>query len=1768
MLIKSSSILTPPDGASLNNFTASEPITSSLHLNSSSTSNHQVYQVAVPPNQLSSRVTSRQHRATKWQHSRESRTTNSSRRRKSTSINNREGKSSRRSNNNNNNKNNNNQQQHNKQQQQQSSRRRAKQQRASRWKESQAARSFKEQYRVFDRGSERFKKKLQPSSEELLNYVNGQVQQAQSNPNDKLKSTAYEIAQQERRAEQAVQRDVNSFLQGNWYGRVPKEKPPHVIRWIFENFNSLCVFTHGRKINTINQLIATYQADGLAGCEIQADWRYASEDQLWKNLFGKGKEVRSQVGHNTTEKLRRDQKGGTAMSTFGRLSASVIETGCDHHNLGRWTWILVGEGSTRTRFVVAYQPCDPGKDTAGETVWDQHARYFEALGDGRSPRTIFFEQLVSQLLIWKSQKEAIVLMGDFNEHVYSGRLAKRLACTDLNMFELCRQVTGLPIPPTHERGSRPVCAVFATQGIDGVNVCALPRKGGVGDHLAFIIDISSTSVLGTSFPKVAKVAGRKLTCDSDRKIYGYNSRLKKLASNHRLYEKILELYKNCDDLSDDDFLMLMDKWDDELTEFMHSAEENCHKYKMCHIEWSPEVGIWLSRRWLLFRVHRFLDGLIKDPRNLFRDCAKAEITDPRCITRLEVDLEIHICNKKLKEYAPQAAEMRRKHLKECLQKARDSEDDDKAAAILRILHREAIRARWKRVNYSSRKPKGRAVMSVKVKQDDGETEEISTEDGIFLTVSKTMSERFRLAFSAPAYRGKLFDDIGFLGDTEAAAAILNGTYVFPPGTDPATKLLLEEAAITFGKMSSEEVATYVSVEDFQYFWKRVNERISSSYSGLHFGHYKAASFDVKLSALHAAKLSACARKGVPLTRWGKGLTVLLEKICGNNYVHKLRAICLFEADFNWWNKLVFARRMMELAGDKGLVPAETFAKKDSHCNDAVMTKILFTDDSRIMHHPAAVGCCDLGDCYDRTAHGPMSIGLQSWGIPISAVKVLLTALQTMQFCLRTGFGESSKLYGGSKDDPLAGSGQGNGAAPPCFTNLSTLIVNAYRRLGHGAVLTSSYMSRIFILAAVLYVDDTDLLHRAVSPTTTDTALIKQVQEATFDWGLLSQATGGAMKQPKCFVYFLTYQFSRGRARMKRRRQLPQPQCMVEIEEKGKKRQVPSHISIPQPDGSTAPIPTRDVTEATEMLGVFFKPLGDSLDHIKEMCAKGYEWADRLDLRPLPPRDAWLSFFLQLLPGISWGLLSVVMSPAKLERELQDLYFRILPLLGVNRHIELDWRMLGERFGGLGLPNFVVLAFACKVYFLQSNWGFENAVSSMLLHCYESFLVEIGLYGNIFSEDFSTWEMLATDGTWLKNFWEYSSLLGIEIQLHEDFHITGVRDGDRALMSVFSSAGFRGDDLVRLNIVRHFYGFIHLSCVVLCDGVTLDPSALSRARCISKKHTFPLEYPRRKDFQLWEDALLSVTTTGRRLIYSVGRFLREPHRAMPWFASEDGGLVYQEFSRSEQRYHRIYSRDDTIRFTRTGTTYRWIATGMGPAPHLLHASVQEDSEYVVKLHSTAHCYTPSSVPRGFWPTLRSFENQTLWEYFVCDGDGGWIHEGLVNGTLAIVHDGSYMSEISTEICSAAIMVYCTATGLSAKGAIVERTQDADNYRGEILGAMLLQLVLRAASQDRSAQYQPVVIHCDNKGVVNHGNSPGRALGEKQSQADVLRCLKNYVAYNPFESVYKWVPSHQDKHKQWKDCSLMEQINIIVDRLAKKALIAAFMSGKYISSAFSV
>ena len=104
------------------------------------------------------------------------------------------------------------------------------------------------------------------------------------------------------------------------------------------------------------------------------------------------------------------------------------------------------------------------------------------------------------------------------------------------------------------------------------------------------------------------------------------------------------------------------------------------------------------------------------------------------------------------------------------------------------------------------------------------------------------------------------------------------------------------------------------------------------------------------------------------------------------------------------------------------------------------------------------------------------------------------------------------------------------------------------------------------------------------------------------------------------------------------------------------------------------------------------------------------------------------------------------------------------------------------------------------------------------------------------------------------------------------------------------------------------------------------------------------------------------------------------------------------------------------------------------------------------------------PTTLLAVLRSYPNQSLWRDINLDGDGKWIIDGLARGSLAIVHDGSFMEHLDEMLCSAGRIIFCKVARRIATFSAAERmdNQTASNYRGELLGGLLAALILKAAS----------------------------------------------------------------------------------------------------------
>jgi hypothetical protein len=153
--------------------------------------------------------------------------------------------------------------------------------------------------------------------------------------------------------------------------------------------------------------------------------------------------------------------------------------------------------------------------------------------------------------------------------------------------------------------------------------------------------------------------------------------------------------------------------------------------------------------------------------------------------------------------------------------------------------------------------------------------------------------------------------------------------------------------------------------------------------------------------------------------------------------------------------------------------------------------------------------------------------------------------------------------------------------------------------------------------------------------------------------------------------------------------------------------------------------------------------------------------------------------------MTWRLATVVLSARELFAATRPMYFKCLPLLGVQSHIELPWRTLPEAYQGIGLPNFGLHALAAKLQFIQCNWGFTDAASKDSSMGYESFLMNVGMYGNTLDLDYKSFSGLAVDGIWFKNIWELLHEFNISATFSNDYQISPARIGDSSLMGEFS-----------------------------------------------------------------------------------------------------------------------------------------------------------------------------------------------------------------------------------------------------------------------------------------------------------------------------------------------------------------------------------------------
>ncbi len=110
----------------------------------------------------------------------------------------------------------------------------------------------------------------------------------------------------------------------------------------------------------------------------------------------------------------------------------------------------------------------------------------------------------------------------------------------------------------------------------------------------------------------------------------------------------------------------------------------------------------------------------------------------------------------------------------------------------------------------------------------------TVEDAIFREVH---DKRYTQAKEAPICSGKLFDNFGYVANTPASKAVLDGTYQPPPNSDQATAELFDKIAAIRWIVPKDSASPVILPKQWKQYRAIVNKETLLSELGLHFDHY-------------------------------------------------------------------------------------------------------------------------------------------------------------------------------------------------------------------------------------------------------------------------------------------------------------------------------------------------------------------------------------------------------------------------------------------------------------------------------------------------------------------------------------------------------------------------------------------------------------------------------------------------------------------------------------------------------------------------------------------------------------------------------------------------------------------------------------------------------------------------------------------------------------------------------------------------------------------
>ena len=146
-------------------------------------------------------------------------------------------------------------------------------------------------------------------------------------------------------------------------------------------------------------------------------------------------------------------------------------------------------------------------------------------------------------------------------------------------------------------------------------------------------------------------------------------------------------------------------------------------------------------------------------------------------------------------------------------------------------------------------------------------------------------------------------------------------------------------------------------------------------------------------------------------------------------------------------------------------------------------------------------------------------------------------------------------------------------------------------------------------------------------------------------------------------------------------------------------------------------------------------------------------------------------------------------------------------------------------------------------------------------------------------------------------------------------------------------------------------------------------------------------------------------------------------------------------------------------------------------------------------------------------------------------------------------GSYNRKRVTNLSGVGWIIFCTRTEFRITGSFWERSISAKLYRAELLGLCALHFLAWAVAEFYMLDGWSAMLCCDNKQALEKSLNDRSQIRPSAKCTDIRRSLRTTKPLLRGSFCYVHVYGHMDRHLNWEQLTLTQQLNCVCNTLAK-------------------